>query len=503
MTFRHFATRTPHGLIIGEESGGTRRTYGIPFVDTLDAISRFRAPLPPRPWDSDRNGLVPGSIAPQSRQTGFFGDIFSTSGTSANNEGADALTLSIWAPASVPEAGCPVVVWFHGGGFVAGSAYSPICDGSSFARDGVVFVASNYRLGVEGYLNVGGGDAPANRGLLDQVAALTWVKSHIAHFGGDPNRITVAGHSAGAVSIALLLTSPATRGLFRGAILQSGALHHCVSRETSEIIASHFREGLDAKMEDLSSQALIDRQDVCSAESLLNLLPDVYREASAKLPWLPVVGFAPIEADPRENVKALLDPSIPVLISVTRDESCYFTASSKDVFGADMERQVAEFLFGELAMEATRKYRQWAKSPEPFDVVGAMQSDHTFRRPAYWLADQLADAGSKVHVGEFRWTSHVRAGDFGACHGLELPFVFDTIGRSGLAKAGPRRLVDALHASWVEFIRWGDPSSALIGDWPEYKSDERCVQVLDVQFTVQRDPLSQRRDFLESYDRAI
>jgi para-nitrobenzyl esterase len=413
------------------------------------------------------------------------------------------LTLSIWAPAAVPEAGCPVVVWFHGGGFVAGSAYAPTCEGTSFARDGIVFVSSQYRLGVEGYLNIGTGDAPANRGLLDQIAALRWVRDHVAEFGGDPSQVTVAGHSAGAVSIALLLAAEDARGLFRAAIVMSGALHHCLSRGTSKSIASHYLAGLDRPARDLPSDVLIARQDACAAESILNLAPEVYHEASAKLPWLPVVELPPIENDPRQGLRDLVDPRLPVLVSVTKDESCYFTAGAKEAFGPDMERQVAEFLFGESASEASRRYRQWAKSHEPFHVVGAMQSDHTFRRPAYWLADQLADAGVRVHVGEFRWASPARGGDFGACHGLDVPFVFDTLDRSGLTRNGPRELEEALHATWVAFIRQGDPTSTAIRDWPEYTPEERHVRILDLPGSVERDPLSERRDFLEAHDRAL
>jgi para-nitrobenzyl esterase len=285
--------------------------------------------------------------------------------------------------------------------------------------------------------------------------------------------------------------------------MQSGGLHHCVSRPTSETIASHFLGGLDDEVEAVPSNALIARQDMCSAESILNLLPDVYGDASAKLPWLPVAGLPPIEGDPRESVRELVDPRVPVLISVTKDESCYFTTSAKEAFDVDMERQVAEFLFGESAMDARQEYRRWARSPEPFHVVGAMQSDHTFRRPTYWLADQLAAAGSRVHVGEFRWVSPAREGDFGACHGLDVPFVFETLDRSGLTRSGPGRLSQALHESWVNFVRDGDPSSASIESWPLYDGQERLVQILDESRRVERDPLSDRRGFLEAHDRAL
>ena len=132
-----------------------------------------------------------------------------------------------------------------------------------------------------------------------------------------------------------------------------------------------------------------------------------------------------------------------------------------------------------------------------------MQSDHTFRRPAYWLADQLADTGSRIHVGEFGWASPARRGDFGACHGLEVPFVFDTLERSRLTRSGPRPLAEALHASWVRFITEGDPSSPTIGSWPRYDRAERLVQILDHPFRVEPDPLSDRRAFLETHDRDL
>src|SRR5918994_415962 len=158
-------------------------------------------------------------------------------------QGPDCLNLNVWTP-DPGAVGLPVLVWIHGGAFVNGSGAVPIYDGTAFARDGVVLVSINYRLGVDGFLQFAD-DGPANRGLLDQVAALRWVKENIAAFGGDPARVTIGGESAGAMSVASLLAMSSARGSFVRAVMQSGAGHHALTAATATRIGGYVAERLN------------------------------------------------------------------------------------------------------------------------------------------------------------------------------------------------------------------------------------------------------------------
>src|SRR5699024_1461586 len=191
----------------------------------ITAANRFLPAQSPQRWDGERDATTFGPTVTQNPYRAPLDSVFSD----PRIEGDEQLNLNVWTPDTSGTA--PVLVWIHGGAFVRGSGSIPHYDGTSFARNGIVCVTINYRVGATGFLDVG--DEHANIGLRDQIAALTWVQEHIAAFGGDPTRVTVAGQSAGAMSIGALLGSPLTDGLFSAAILESGAAHHAFSRSTA------------------------------------------------------------------------------------------------------------------------------------------------------------------------------------------------------------------------------------------------------------------------------
>ncbi|TMF61568.1 MAG: carboxylesterase family protein, partial [Chloroflexi bacterium] len=210
---------TRHGRLRGQVRDGVAAFKGIPYAAPPFGPNRFQPPRPPESWDRVRDALEVGRIAPQAPYAPPFDALLGDQGT----VGEDCLNLNVWTP-DPSTRGLPVMVWIHGGSFVRGSGSLPIYDGSAFARDGIVCVTINYRLGADGFLFLG--DGIANRGLLDQLAALTWVQENIEAFGGDTQRVTIFGESAGAFSVATLLSMPRAKGLFRRAIAQSGAAHH-------------------------------------------------------------------------------------------------------------------------------------------------------------------------------------------------------------------------------------------------------------------------------------
>lgn len=210
--------RTAHGVVEGRTGpDGIAVFRGIPYAAPPVGALRFAAPAPPEPWDGVRDAGAYGPTAPKVPYPPKFAALLAD----PEIPGEDCLSVNVWTPEPAPGARLPVMVWIHGGALTRGSSAVPVYDGSAFARDGVVLVSLNYRLGVLGYGLFP--DAPANRGLLDQIAALEWVRDNIGAFGGDPARVTVFGESAGAISIGALLAAPRAAGLFAQAVLESGA----------------------------------------------------------------------------------------------------------------------------------------------------------------------------------------------------------------------------------------------------------------------------------------
>src|SRR4051795_4741529 len=207
--------RTRHGALQGRTADGVTAFKGVPYAAAPFGPRRFAGPEPSPSWDGVRDALAFGPTAPHPGYAPPYADLL----PDPVLPGEDCLNLNVWTP-DAGAAGLPVMVWIHGGAFVNGSGAVPTYDGSAFARDGVVLVTINYRLGVDGFLQFPD-DGPANRGLLDQVAALRWVQDNIAAFGGDPARVTVGGESAGAMSVGCLLAMPSAEGLFAQAVLQS------------------------------------------------------------------------------------------------------------------------------------------------------------------------------------------------------------------------------------------------------------------------------------------
>ncbi|MGW1934440.1 carboxylesterase family protein, partial [Streptomyces sp. NPDC001919] len=208
---------TDRGPVRGaRRADGSLRFLGIPYAQPPVGDLRFAAPVPPEPWTEPLDATAYGPTA----QRRPFAEI--TTIPEPTVPGAGILNLNVFTPRADPAAGLPVLVWIHGGGYVAGSAASPWYDGAAFNRDGVVLVSVGYRLGIEGFLHLD--DAPDNRGVRDWIAALSWVRDNIAAFGGDPAKVTVAGQSAGGGAVQTLLAVPAARGLFRGALSVSGAV---------------------------------------------------------------------------------------------------------------------------------------------------------------------------------------------------------------------------------------------------------------------------------------
>jgi para-nitrobenzyl esterase len=384
------------------------------------------------------------------------------------------------------------MVWIHGGAFVMGSGSTPLYHGAPFARQGIVVVTLNYRLGLPGFLYLGdlAPDREAgNYALLDQIAALRWVQDNIAAFGGDPACVTVMGESAGAISIANLLAIPAARGLFHRAILESGG---CAlsppTRDDATKVARRVLAALDVT---------VDQMDDVPIARLLMCQEQLGRELGLGA-FAPYLDGATLARPPIDVLREGAAAQIPVLIGSNRDEWTLFQVflgdltvdplkpTLRDRLGPVLDQLLAVYRGAE---PGRTEQRAWV------DLIG----DLVFRIPAIRLAEAQVQHGAPVYFYRFDFRSPVFEGRLGAAHALELPLVWNRLDLpmagilfgAGLALAPP--LATAMHTSWAQFIRTGDPNGGGLPPWPRYDAARRPTLLLDRSCEVVDDPAGEAR----------
>ncbi|SEM93219.1 carboxylesterase/lipase family protein [Nonomuraea pusilla] len=435
---------TRHGRIRGRLQNGIQVFRGIPYAAPPFGAHRFRAPAPVEPWEGVRDASEFGPTAPKRPYRPPLDRLI----PEEQIPGDECLNLNVWTPGA-DDGARPVMVWIHGGSLRNGSSSLALYDGHAFARDGVVLVSINYRLGVEGFGVFP--DAPDNRGLLDQIAALEWVRDNIAAFGGDPGNVTAFGESAGAISIGALLTSPRAKGLFHRAIMQSGPPHTVTREEAARIVKLMAAElGVPATAE---AFAAIDRERLLDAQ-------------------VEVVGKAdPITGGPGFHVVTEPDAG-PVeaglLIGANREEYRLWFVPTGAVDRVSRLMLRLALLKLRVPGRAARLYRSSRPGAKSGEILGEMATDLLLRAPL----NRLADSVDRAHVYEFAWRSEVM--DLRACHGLEIGFVFDNLRhcRELAGDEAPQELADTMHRAWIAFAATGDPG------WQRWDSS-RPVMVFD------------------------
>lgn len=440
---------------------------GIPYAAPPFGDLRFRAPAPHEPWNQERDCSAYGATVPKGPFRQEVRDLLAEPAIA----GKDCLNLNVWTP-DPAASGLPVLVWIHGGAFVNGSGAVPTYAGAAFARDGIVAVTINYRLGADGFAHLP--DAPDNRGLLDQVAALTWVRENIAAFGGDPDNVTIAGESAGAMSVTTLTAMPAARGLFRRVVAESGAGHHVLSPETAGLvtIALAQRLGVDASATGLGGvpiEELVLAQLALGAE--IGADPSAWREIAANgMPFEPVVDGESLTARPYDVISGGADDvagaDVDLLIGSNDTEHTLFLYP----LAAMVDEATARALLGRLG-GVEGAYETLVASPGvdgPFDALVAGMTDWFFRLPALRLAETRLAQGRDTFVYQFGWETPVLDGVLRSTHALEIGFAFDTIdvpeSQWMTGPDAPQAIADDMHAAWVGFIRDGDPGWAAYGE---------------------------------------
>src|SRR4051794_3423619 len=463
--------RTAFGSVEGTRDDGVHAFKGIPYAAPPVGARRFRAPVPPETWDGARDASRYGLVARQQPMPGIFGEY----GTPPNPAGDDCLNLNVWTP-DPGRSGLPVLVWIHGGAFYAGSGIDDVYNGSRFARDGVVTVSLNYRLGAQGFWNLAD-DFPeladsGNLGLLDQVAALEWVQDNISAFGGDPSQVTIAGESAGGMSVTTLLATPPARGLFRRGVPQSGAGHNGISAPTAANIGRQLLDLLGVRPGDLDALASIDDDALLNAQAKLNAElgatrdPERFGEAAASAMSLqPTYGTDVLPQRPIDAIAAGVAADIELLVGTTKEEALIFLVDLAELFDeatvtATMNATFGGEAAGERALDVYRRRRPGAR---PHELVAAIETDRMFTVPALRLADAQVRHQPNVWMYRFDWRTPIRDGAHGAHHFLEVPFAFDQLdnpqARGFAGDHPPQALADAAHAAWVAFATNGDPAT--------------------------------------------
>ncbi|MET9263075.1 carboxylesterase family protein [Amycolatopsis sp. NPDC004079] len=445
------AVRTVEGAVTGRWRAGMAEFRGIPYAQPPVGDLRFAAPVPVSPWDGTRQATEFGPLPPQSGPVQ----------TESAHE-TDWLTLNVATP-DPGAAGLPVLVWLPGGGYVISVSSDPTYDPALLCEAGLVVVSVNYRVGVEGFALIDG--APANRGFLDQIAALEWVRRNISRFGGDPGRVCVAGQSAGAGSIASLLVL--AQGLFRRAITHSvpGAF---VLPSLAKQVTAALANGEDLR--NVDPWQLADRLTAFNASL-----------SGQHDRWGPMAqvgtGVCPVLDEtslPRTPWSALEDGA-ELLVGHTRDEFRLFSVMAGRVGTFTAENaQMALDLF---APEPDGYHAAYAEA-SPEELMETVYSDALFRMPSQQLAEANALAGGRSYLFELC----LSAPGLGACHSLDVPLAFGTldspVGRQVFGEkpdAATLRVSEELRQAWVGFATNGDPG------WAAYRPDERLTRVLDVE----------------------
>jgi para-nitrobenzyl esterase len=498
------------GNLVGEARRGVYMFRGVPYAQPPRAALRWQPPQPVEPWQGVRHARTFGASAPQSPDVMLL--VRRLIGVGLRQQSQDCLYLNVWTPGT-DAARRPVLVWIHGGAFLMGSGSTRLYDGSHLAKaGGAVVVTINYRLGALGFLNlreIFPGRAATNLGLRDQIAALEWVRDNIEAFGGDPENVTIFGESAGGMSVGTLLGTPAARGLFHRAIAQSGAAHNVSSLERASAVARCFLEQLGAtRFETLESASV---SELVGAQRRTTALMGI---ATGSLPWQPSVDGELIPEQPLAAVAAGRGARVPLLIGTTRDEWRLFLLgdrAGRRLDPAGFERRLARVLpqgerdLVERALRAYRGAKAGGRRARPSDLWVSFQSDRIFHHPAHSLAGFHARHQPQTYAYLFDWSPPLTGRALGACHGLDLPFVFGVLGEPllrpfvGLTpEAG--RLSQRMMNAWLAFARSGDPVHESLREWPAYREGTRDTFVLGRQPRVERDPFATVRSFWREID---
>jgi len=480
--------QTTAGTLEGAEENGLCVFRGIPFAAPPVGELRFKAPQPVESWDGVRDAKSFGPISLQAPNEMLEALLPVSDPPQPQSE--DCLYLNVWTPGL--DGARPVMVWIHGGAFTIGSGSEDYYDGANLASRGdVVIVTINYRLGALGFLNL-----PAlgetNFGMRDQVAALKWVHENIANFGGDPGNVTIFGESAGGMSVASLMASPESAGLFQKAIPQSGAGHNGLSVEETNATAFKFCEALGVAADDVDALMAADASDILAASAAVDPLanPDAAADLSdgeasptPQMPFQPVIDGAFLSSLPIDHIRDGSADGVATLVGSLDEELKLLAAAG----AADpMSEEAVTGLLGMMHPDGASAFatyraarRERGEDDSPDEIFVAAIGDVMLRIPGLRLADAQTSR-APTYADLFDWESPAMNGALGTCHALELPFVFGThavapefCGSGPVADAFSELTMD----TWLAFAKPGNPAGEGV-DAPAWDAGTKPIQVL-------------------------
>ena len=484
---------TTSGKLQGYKEEGLVIFKGIPYAEAPIEELRFSPPVAKKPWDDVFDATKYGPCAYQG-----YTLLEETMGK-LQPESEDCLNLNIWTP-RLDDKKRPVMFWIHGGAFLMGGGNDTIYDGSALARRGdVVVVTINYRLGALGYLYIPG--VTVNCGHLDQVLALQWVHDNIERFGGDPNNVTIFGESAGGYSVVALAAMPSAKGLFRRIIAQSApAIDPKLTKKPSKKLMRML--GVDKN--DIDALRKIPPTELIKAQNEL-----LAQDSGNLLAFRPLIDGEIIIEHPLTSFKEGKCKDIDFLIGTNLDEAKLFTVFDPEMTklkDADGDMMLLGY-FGQVGvaqakakeiLDIYKHAREGKYSNDTFEILNALITDQIFRISTIKLLEAQSKHQPNTYNYVFTWPSPGFNGDLGACHALELPFLFNTLIDPKFNDlvgecTGDNELSNQIMDSWIAFARTGTPNHEGIPDWPSYNSETRATMLIDEKFQVVEKFLEEER----------
>ena len=484
---------TVYGKVQGLQVTGIKIFKGIPYGAPTGGRNRFMPPRKPAAWTGVRECLAHGPISPQAPA-----DLRSEYGVMIHWDcqpggmSEDCLTLNVWTPGLKDGAKRPVLVSFHGGGFTSGSGNALGYDGAQLARVGeVVVITVNHRLGSFGYLQLTDLGAPKEwrfagvAGIMDLTASLEWVRDNVENFGGDPNNVMIFGQSGGGAKTSTLLATPAAKGLFHRAAVQSGSLLKFASREratqNTELLLKQLgiSKGRIADLQKLPWQQLLEAHIAVSA-------------GAPGLGGTPVLDGEYLTHDAFDPVAPPESAGVPLIVSTTLEDAALalsnFTLSDNEL------KTLLDKRYQDKGTDMLALYRKYYPEKSPYLLQAMMFTDAGFRRSALKQAElKCAQGHAPVYLYQWDWPSPAFGGRYGAVHGLDVAASFHEA-RDGNDMS---RVSEQLSSAWVAFARSGNPNTPRLPPWPTYDLSTRATMVFGTPTQLVNDHRGEIRQFWE------
>ncbi|MBN8822927.1 MULTISPECIES: carboxylesterase family protein [unclassified Spirosoma] len=487
---------TASGKVRGYIHNGTFTFKGIPYAKA----ERFMGPSKPDSWTGVRSSMTYGPVCPMDPTTSTYDEIEFPFHHDWGYTNENCLSLNVWTPQLTEAKKRPVMVWFHGGGFTAGSSVElPSYDGENLSKKGdVVVVTINHRLNILGFLDLSAyGDKyknSPNAGLMDLVASLQWVKENIAQFGGDPNNVTIFGQSGGGGKVTSLMNAPSAKGLFHKAIVQSGSyLTSFTESDLARKVSAALLEELHFQPNQVDSLQKIsyERLNAAGKRAIRKINESLkgQNQGGFGLGWGPIHdgNFLPYQiSDPAAMELA---KNIPLLVGSTKTEFGPFNPGNRvtdmEAAKAAMQKRIGDKT--DAYMAAVKK--AYPETSSPADYINI---DINFRAGVIRQANQKAVAGAApVYMYLFTWNSPVNDGMYKSMHCMEIPFAFNNIARCEEMTGGGKdayALADKMSNAWIAFARTGNPNNKSLPNWPQYNAQNGATMLFDNTCQVKNHP---------------